>query len=68
MKTLNLEIQDDYFEKVFNFLKILPENIVKINDNSINNDFDEKELLSRVDDIQNNKVKPLTRDELFNDL
>jgi hypothetical protein len=68
MKTLNLEIQDDYFEKVFNFLKILPENVVKINDNSINNDFDEKELLSRVDDIQNNKVKPLTRDELFNDL
>jgi hypothetical protein len=68
MKTLNLEIQDDYFEKVFNFLKILPENVVKINYNSINNDFDEKELLSRVDDIQNNKVKPLTRDELFNDL
>jgi hypothetical protein len=64
MKTLNLEIQDDYFEKVFNFLKIFPENIVKINDNSINNDFDEKELLSRVDDIQNNKVKSLTRDDL----
>jgi hypothetical protein len=64
MKTLNLEIQDDYFEKVFNFLKILPENLVKINDNSINNDFDEKELLSRVDDIQNNKVKSLTRDDL----
>jgi len=41
MKTIQLEVKDDYL------------------------DSDENELLSRIDDIKNNKVQTISRDELF---
>ena len=44
MKTIQLEVKDDYL------------------------DSEENELLSRIDDIKNNKVQTISRDELFDDI
>ncbi len=30
MKTIQLEIKDDYLDNILNFLKLLPKNVVKI--------------------------------------
>jgi len=30
MKTIQLEVKDDYLENILNFLKLLPENVAKI--------------------------------------
>ena len=65
MVTIQLEIKDDYLENILNFLKLLPENVAKIKEP---NEFDEEELQSRIDDIHQNKVKTLSRDELFDSL
>ena len=66
MQTIQLEIRDDYVEKVISFLKLLPENVAKITTQNRENTTDE--LISRVEDIRDDKVKAITRDELFDDI
>jgi len=65
MKIIQLEVKDDYLENILNFLKLLPENVAKIKELS---DYDEKELLSRVDEVQQKRVQTISRDELFDAL
>ena len=65
MVTIQLEIKDDYLENILNFLKLLPESVAKIKEPI---EFDEEELQLRIDDIHQNKVKTLSRDELFDSL
>ncbi len=65
MKTIQLEVKDDYLENILNFLKLLPENVAKIKELS---DYDEEELLSRVDEVQQKRVQTISRDELFDAL
>ncbi|MEA3288611.1 MAG: hypothetical protein U9Q04_00405 [Campylobacterota bacterium] len=67
MQTIQLEVRDDYTDKILDFLKLLPENVAKIKVSS-RNEYKEEELISRIDDIKNNKVKTISRDELFEDL
>jgi len=69
MQIIQLEIKDDYSEKILNFLKLLPENVakIKIYNSSEDREF-ENELYSRVQEIENNQIKAISRDELFNDL
>ena len=69
MKTIQIEIKDDYLDSILNFLKLLPESVAKIKELSdVDEDEVERELLSRVDDINSGTVKPITKEELFNDL
>jgi chromosome condensin MukBEF MukE localization factor len=70
MQTIRLEIRDDYVDKVLNFLKLLPENIAKVDVVSNNKTVQmlDDELLSRMDDIKNSKVKTISREELFSDI
>ena len=42
MKTIYLEVKDDYLESILNFLKLLPENVAKIKELS-NTQLKEKE-------------------------
>lgn len=67
MKTIQLDVQDDYVDKILSFLKLLPQNVAKIKTLSElpADDSYSDELLSRINDIKNNKVKPISRDELF---
>ena len=66
MQTIQLEVRDDYAKMILDFLKLLPENVAKINIE--NKDNTSGELLSRVDEVKNKKVKTISRDELFDDL
>jgi len=66
MQTIQLEVKDNYVKMILDFLKLLPENVAKINIE--NNHLLSDELVSRVDDIQNKKIKTISRDELFDDL
>jgi hypothetical protein len=68
MQTITLEVRDDDVEKIIAFLKLLPENVAKINLNHQNQSYLSDELISRVDDLNNKKVKTISRDELFNDI
>ena len=71
MYSIQLNIQDSVVDKLFYFLDNLPSQDVqvvsKINlsqkDQHQENLSDE--LISRIDDIKNNTVKTLSRDELF---
>jgi len=67
MQTIQLEITDEYVEYVINFLRLLPENVAKISTftHFKNNESYDDELLSRIEDIKNNKVQTLSREELF---
>ena len=66
MQTIQLEVRDDYAKMILDFLKLLPANVAKIN---IQNQSElSDELISRVDDIKNKKIKTISRDELFDDL
>ncbi len=67
MKTIQLDVQDDYVDKILSFLKLLPQNVAKIKTLSElhTDDSYSDELLSRIDDMKNSKVKPISRDELF---
>ena len=66
MQTITLKIRDDYVEKIINFLKLLPENVAKV---EISSDKEEinNELISRIEDIENKRVKTISREELFNE-
>jgi len=63
MQTIHLEVKDDYAKMILDFLKLLPENVAKID--ILNNKELSDELLSRIDDIKNNNVETISRDELF---
>ncbi len=67
MQTIRINIEDDYVSKVVAFLKLLPEKVAKIEieDTDI---FDEDELLDRVNDIKEKRVKTLSRDEVFGEI
>ena len=67
MQTIKINIEDDYVSKVVAFLKLLPEKVAKIEieDTDI---FDEDELLDRVNDIKEKRVKTLSRDEVFGEI
>ena len=43
MKTIQLEIKDDYLESILNFLKQLPLNVVKIKELSHSDTFSEED-------------------------
>jgi len=66
MQTIQLEVRDDYAKMVLDFLKLLPESVAKID--ILNKQELSDELISRVDDIKNNKVETISRDELFDDI
>jgi len=68
MQTIQLEIKDEYVEYVINFLRLLPENVAKISTftHLKSNESYDDELLSRIEDIKNNNVQTLSREELFN--
>jgi hypothetical protein len=70
MKTIALEVQDEYVSDIINFFKILPKNMVNIRLLSDEDDgfFDEKELSSRVEDYANNTVEFVTKEEIFENL
>ena len=59
MRTIQLEVRDDYLDNILNFLKLLPENVARIKELSSlekndNNDYEfwsdeELEYISKVD-------------------
>jgi len=67
MQTIQIDIKEDYLNKVIDFLKLLPENVVKIHTNSQHTKNSELnyELISRIDDIKNGKIKTISKEELF---
>lgn len=68
MKTIQLDIKDDYLERVLNFLKLLPMNVAEIRELSNDEDDFNEELILRVQEIKTDKVKTISRDELFDDI
>lgn len=78
MHKVTLEINNSIYEYIMFFLENIPKNLLSIKKeipekaDSANMDkncnFDEIELLNRVNDIRYNKVKPLSREETFNDI
>ena len=78
MQKVTLEINNSIYEYIMFFLENIPKNLLSIKKeipekvDSANMDkncnFDETELLNRVNDIRYNKVKPLSREETFNDI
>ena len=78
MQRVTLEINNSIYEYIMFFLENIPKNLLSIKreiqekvesvDMDKSSDFDTKELLNRVNDIRYNKVKPLSREEVFNDI
>ena len=78
MQKVTLEINNSIYDYIMFFLENIPKNLLNIKkeikeraDNiniDENRDFDEIELLNRVNDIRNHKIKPLSREEVFNDI
>jgi hypothetical protein len=68
MKTIQLEIKDDYLDSILNFLKLLPTNVAQIRELSNDESEFSEELLSRVQEIKTDKVKTISRDELFDEI
>jgi len=68
MQTISIDVQDSYVDKILDFLKLLPQDVIKINEPIQNEDYDEEELLNRVEEIKSQKVEPITREELFHEL
>jgi len=67
MQTISIDVQDSYVDKILDFLKLLPQDVIKINEPIQNEDYEE-ELFKRVEEIKSQKVEPITREELFNEL
>ncbi|OPX26778.1 MAG: hypothetical protein B1H07_03575 [Campylobacteraceae bacterium 4484_166] len=67
MQTIQLDIKDNYLNKVIDFLKLLPESVVKIHTNTQETTQSNlsSELISRIDDIKSKEVKTISKDELF---
>jgi len=68
MQTISIEVQDNYVDKIVDFLKLLPQDVIKINEFNENSNVDEEELLTRIEEIESQKVQPISREELFNEL
>jgi len=59
MKTLTLQISDNYFDKIVSFLEMLPKKAVKIvqSDKEKKLKNIEEELLASIDDIKHGRTK-----------
>ena len=78
MQKVTLEINNSIYEYIMFFLENIPKNLLRIQKETqdkadgIEMDetdaFDTKELLNRVNDIRYHQVKPLSREEIFNDI
>ena len=65
---LRVDINDEKSELFLALLKELKDSVIKKYEIIEDNFFDKKELLNRIEDIENNRVKPLSKEEVFNDL
>ena len=65
---LRVDINDEKSELFLALLKELKDNVIKKYEIIEDNFFDKKELLNRIEDLENNRVKPLSKEEVFNDL
>ena len=78
MQKVTLEINNSIYEYIMFFLENIPNNLLSIKKeiqekvDSVNldeeSDFDKAELLNRINDIRYNKIKPLSREEVFRDI
>jgi len=78
MQKVTLEINNSIYEYIMFFLENIPKNLLSIKkeiqekvesvDVDKSSDFDTKELLNRVNDIRYNRIKPLSREEIFDDI
>lgn len=66
MKMVTLKIEDDYFDKIISFLKILPKKAVTIEENNINEKSSkiklkqiEQDIVSSFDDIKQDRTKTI---------
>ena len=66
MKTIKIEVKDDYVNRILDFLKLLPENVAKID--LLPDETFEQELLKRVEEVKKGKVKTVSREEIFGDI
>jgi len=66
MKTIKIEVKDNYVNRILDFLKLLPENVAKIE--LLPDETFEEELLKRVEEVKSGKVKTLSREEIFGDI
>jgi len=65
---LRVDINDEKSELFLALLKELKDSVIKKYEIIEDNFFDKKELLNRIEDVENNRVKPLSKEEVFNDL
>jgi len=65
---LRVDINDEKSELFLALLKELKDSVIKKYEIIEDNFFDKKELLNRIEDIENNRVKPLSKEEVFNGL
>jgi hypothetical protein len=78
VQKVTLEINNSIYEYIMFFLENIPNNLLSIKKeiqekvDNINldekSDFDKAELLNRINDIRYNKIKPLSREEVFRDI
>jgi hypothetical protein len=78
VQKVTLEINNSIYEYIMFFLENIPNNLLSIKKeiqekvDSVNldekSDFDKAELLNRINDIKYNKIKPLSREEVFRDI
>ena len=78
MQKVILEINNSIYEYIMFFLENIPKNLLRIKKETqdkadgIEMDeadaFDTEELLNRINDIKYHQVKPLSREEIFNDI
>ena len=78
MQKVTLEINNSIYEYIMFFLENIPNNLLSIKKeiqekvDGVNldekSDFDKAELLNRINDIRYNKIKPLSREEVFRDI
>ena len=65
---LRVDINDEKSELFLALLKELKDSVIKKYEIIEDNFFDKKELLNRIEDVENNRVKPLSKEEVFNGL
>jgi hypothetical protein len=78
VQKVTLEINNSIYEYIMFFLENIPNNLLSIKKeiqekvDGLNldekSDFDKAELLNRINDIRYNKIKPLSREEVFRDI
>jgi len=78
VQKVTLEINNSIYEYIMFFLENIPNNLLSIKKeiqekvDNINldekSDFDKAELLNRINVIRYNKIKPLSREEVFRDI